>query len=715
MTLFKPDYAAIFGAWPSPAAILDSELRYVACNGAYETVSYHRFEDLFGKALFEVFPGGDGGQQDALAQSFRHVLHTMRPHHLSSTRYDFSARDGRNVERIWTVSNIPLFSPSGDLAGILHCPLDITRLSKGDQYQAAQPAKTDEALVVRAAQSVLNSESARLQELFHQAPGFICVLEGPRHVYSLANDAYYQLVGHREIIGHELADVLPEVVSQGFLSKLDRVFQTGEPFIGRAMHIELQRIPEAPLETRYIDLIYQPILSASRDVTGIFVQGHDVTEAYTLAQEVAFQAAHDALTGLLNRREFARRIGQVEGQGPHALLYMDLDHFKIVNDRCGHAAGDSLLKTVSDVLAMRAGTEAVLARLGGDEFAILLPNCGSDAAVTLAHQMRQAVRAINFIWNGRRYGVTLSVGVATFGELQENTIDDALGHADAACFLAKEAGRDRVKLALPSDDELRRQLTEMDNVTRLKEAIREDRIMLFAQRIDPIVPAKGADITRFEILCRLRDTEGTVVPPSGFIPAAERFGMIEALDRHIVAKAFGHFSSLPTEVRARVGFFINLSGITLGAPGFLSYIERLLEDMPNVNAARICFEVTETAAISDIRGSAAAMRGLAAYGFRFALDDFGSGMATFAYLQQLPVQFVKIEGDFVRASPTNEASRIIVESVARLAACMKMEVIAEAVETSEILEALRPLGVQYTDRDTRCTGLKILTARYARA
>ncbi|MCF3933339.1 EAL domain-containing protein [Acuticoccus sp. M5D2P5] len=695
MPVLKPDFAAAFDAWPVPAAILDVDLKYMTCNAAYEAISHRSRQSLVGRFLFDVFPGSDGAQQDALKQSFRRVLSTGKPQHISSARYGFTVSEGKNVERSWTVSNIPLFSSGERMIGILHCPLDITRLTQGDQSQAEHPIDDDEALVVRAAQSVLNSEGARLQELFHQAPGFICVLEGPRHVYELANDAYYQLVGHRAIIGHELADVLPEVISQGFLDKLDRVYRTGEPFIGRAMPIQLQRVVGAPLEMRYIDLIYQPVLNASRQVTGIFVQGNDVTEAYTLAQEVAYQAAHDALTGLFNRREFAKRIERVAGPGPHALLYMDIDHFKIVNDRCGHAAGDSLLKEVATVLSAIAGESGDLARVGGDEFALLLPNHTSDAGVQLAHRLRRAVKDVNFVWNGKRYGVTLSVGAATFTDAVWDTLENALGLADAACFLAKEAGRDRVKLGLPSDEDVWRQLAEMDNVTRLKEALRDDRVVLYGQKIEPIGTNDGTDVTYFEVLCRLRDIEGKNIPPSGFIPAAERFGMIEALDRHIVAKSFAHFSALPAEVRARVGYFINLSGITLGSAGFLAFVGKLLEELPNVDAKRICFEVTETATISDMRRSAAAMQELSARGFRFALDDFGSGMATFAYLQQLPVQFVKIDGDFVRAILDSEASCIIVESVVRLANCMGMQVIAEAVETPELLAALGPLGVHF--------------------
>jgi diguanylate cyclase (GGDEF)-like protein len=539
------------------------------------------------------------------------------------------------------------------------------------------------------------AERTRLQQLFQQAPGFICVLQGPQHIFELANDAYYQLVGHRDIIGRPVAEVLPEVIKQGYIERLDRVYQTGEVFIGRAMPLEVQRVLDASPEQKYIDLIFQPIFDVGRNVTGIFVQGSDVTEAYTLAREVAFQAAHDSLTGLLNRREFSRLTEHIEGPGPHALLYMDLDHFKIVNDRCGHAAGDSLLQQVATALKATAGGNEVLARLGGDEFVLLLRNCTADNAVALANELRSAVRAIDFIWRGKRYCVTLSVGVANFLDSDGISFESALGLADAACFLAKERGRDRVKLAFPSDEDMWTQLSDMDNVTRLKEAIRDDRIVLYGQRIYPLQGDGNEGARSFEILSRLRDVDGTLIPPAGFIPAAERFGLIEELDRHIITKAFAHLAGLDARSRKSLCYFVNLSGVTLSSATFPAFIETLVSSYPKVHASHICFEVTETAALSDTRRSAEAMRKLSSYGFRFALDDFGSGMASFSYLQLLPVQYVKINGEFIKDVNTNPANAIIVEAVAKLAECMKIHTIAESIESEDLLPVLRTLGVQY--------------------
>jgi len=535
-------------------------------------------------------------------------------------------------------------------------------------------------------------DRSRLEQLFQQAPGFICVLRGPTHIFELANDAYYQLVGHRQIIGHALAGVLPEVVSQGFLEKLDRVYSTGQPFVGRALPIQLQRLAGGSLEQSYIDLIYQPIFDVERQVTGIFVQGNDVTEAHLLAMEVTYQAAHDSLTGLHNRREFSKRTQCIGGSGPHALLYMDLDHFKIVNDRCGHAAGDKLLLAIAGVFTDCSEQEDVLARVGGDEFALVRRECVPEDAILLANRLRTAVKELSFIWEGKRYGVSLSVGVVCFGEAAKLDFEEALGLADAACFLAKQKGRNRIQFTALSDEEVTLQQREMENATRLKQALIDDRLELFVQTIVPLRPETHCN-SSYEVLTRIRDVDGSLIMPGEFIPAAERFGLIEDLDRSVIQKVFTYLQ-LP-RTWAEGTYFVNLSAVTLSAFGFQEFIEELMRKCPGVQPAKICFEVTETAAVADMRRTANAMQRLISQGFRFAVDDFGSGMASFSYLQQLPVQFIKIDGDFVRSILDNVTNAAIVEAVVKVARTMQMATIAEAVENLQLLPELKRMGVDY--------------------
>ena len=693
-----------FETTPSPALMLGCDLTIIACNNAFEQATCLNRAAILGHPVFAVLPGSDDRETAILRASYERVLESRMPDHIPDVRYAMTMPDyGRLPERHWSVSNFPLMGADDTLLGVLHCPSDITE--RAQLRHASQSiedigfdtrARENSQRWTRNVRSNLDSEKERLRQLFQQAPGFVCVLQGSDHVFELANDAYYQLVGHRKIIGHRLADVLPEVIEQGFLDKLDTVYATGKPFIGRAMPIELQRVAGSELEQRYIDLIYQPILDGRGNVTGIFAQGNDVTEAYTLAQEVAYQAAHDSLTGLCNRREFGRRTQDIAGPGPHSLLYMDIDHLKIVNDRCGHAAGDSLLIQVAAALLSQCDRDHdLLARLGGDEFALVRRNCSQEDAVALAHRLCRSVKDINFFWQGKRYGVTLSIGVVSFGKEITVPFEAALGLADAACFLAKEKGRNRVQVSSASDAEVRQQQQDMDDVTRLREAMRQDRIVLYVQKIVGLQPGPDQPRAFYEVLARLRDSDGTMIPPGSFIPAAERFGVIEELDRHIVCKVFAHLQAQPTERRDAACYFVNLSGLTLSAQGFLGFVRGALAAYPAVRSSQICFEITETAALANVHRTADAMRSLIDMGFLFALDDFGSGMASFAYLSHLPVQFVKIDGEFVKAILKHSTGGIIVEAISKVARAMNMKTIAEAVEVEGLIPQLRSMDVDY--------------------
>lgn len=546
------------------------------------------------------------------------------------------------------------------------------------------------------AQTIKDDGNEHLRLLFQQTPGFICVLRGQQHIFELANDAYYQLIGHRQILGSALSDVLPEVIEQGYLDKLDHVFATGEPFIGRALPIQLQCVVDGPLAQCYIDLIYQPIRDPSGQISGIFVQGHDVTEAYELAQEVSYQAAHDSLTGLYNRREFDKKSHELEGlPGPHALLYMDLDHFKIINDRGGHAAGDALLRQVAAILQQHVKHTDLLARLGGDEFALILRDCSETDAIELAHTLRGKISDIPFLWNERRYSVTLSVGLVEFGTLQFLPFSEALSLADIACFLAKEKGRNRIQISYADDLEITERQRDMDWVSHIKDCIRDDRVVLHGQTFTAMLAQQHDAVECREVLARLLDTQGNLIYPGSFIPAAERFGLIDELDRHIIRKAFSKLQSLSTHQRAKTRYFINVSGVTLSTPGFSAYIARMLADYVDVRPCQVCFEVTETAAIRSLAHTAEIIQQLVEQGFSFALDDFGSGMSSFSYLQQLPVQYVKIDGEFIKGILTHPAGASIVEAVVKVARTMNILTVAESVEFPELLPLLLEIGVDY--------------------
>ena len=753
-------FRQVFEKSPNAYLLLAPDFTILACNEAYERHVGRLREHLVGRPLFDVFPVANPAQRQRLQASLAWVFRERRRHTLPLMRYPVAhvatlANDD-HAGRFWTVTHVPILNAAGEVECILSHPADIaelTRLRRADA-EAATPAALDPVAVaaspasqwVSGMQQLSGAERQYLQQLFKQAPGFVCVLQGPQHRVELANDAFYQLIGHRSVQGHELARALPEVVEQGFLAKLDAVLATGQPQVGRAIPLSLQREKEGPLEPRYIDLVFQPIREADDTVSGIFVQGHDVTDAHELAQALAYQAAHDPLTGLLNRREFAARVEAMLERGPqppaagpsvpeppaadpvvaepfalpqvpvvpmiaegsidvardanvgttgrHVLLYFDLDQFKIVNDQWGHAAGDELLRQVAALLQHKVRTTDILARLGGDEFALVLCDCPPDAALRVAQQLRQAIDALVFLWQGQRYGVSLSVGLVAFGPALGLGFELALSHADAACFLAKEKGRNRIQVFHPADDELHRRHREMGWVARLHDCLAQDRVVLYAQRIVPMQPGLGAELT-WELLARLQEPDGSLVLPAAFIPAAERFGLMPALDRHILRKVFAHLHHLPAPLRKSTRYFVNVSGSTLNQEDLPRFVQSLLATYPRVLPQQVCFEVTETAAVSNLAATACAMQQLVDQGFRFALDDFGSGMASFAYLRQLPVQYVKIDGEFVRDILSDPVDDAMVQAVAKVARTMGIQTVAEFVESRAIQERLLALGVDY--------------------
>ncbi|MDN3519701.1 EAL domain-containing protein [Aquisalimonas lutea] len=574
---------------------------------------------------------------------------------------------------------------------ILHCTVNVhENVSRRASLADSRASRTH-------TRHALQVDGQRMREMFEQAPGFMTVLRGPDHVFDLANNAYYQLVGHREIIGKPVREALPELAGQGFYELLDQVYATGEPFIGRAMPIQFQSRPGAALETKHIDFVYQAMVDDDGAVTGLFVQGHDVSEAHALAQQVSYQATHDTLTGLGNRRKFEQELEVAvhhssEEPTGYALLYLDLDQFKVVNDTCGHAAGDELLRRVAKAMREELGNHGTLARLGGDEFALLLEGCSLECGRQWAEALRQCVADIDFVWGSRRFGGSISVGVVAFGGERIST-EEILGTADSACFLAKEKGRNRVHVHSADDDELTSRLREMDWVSRLRQAMDEQRLVLYAQEIAPLQD-DAQPLARQEILVRLLDTDGAMVPPMAFIPAAERYSVMPTIDRYVVRAAFRHYMALDADQRKSRYYSINLSGTTLNDDTFVSFIEQEVADQ-GIPARRFCFEITETAAIANLTRTASVVHALREIGFRFALDDFGSGMSSFSYLKHLPVDFIKIDGEFIRNILNDEVDRAVVRSITDVAHTMGIRTVAEFVDNDTVAALLRDLGVDF--------------------
>lgn len=425
---------------------------------------------------------------------------------------------------------------------------------------------------------------------------------------------------------------------------------------------------------------------------------NDITELRVLSEELSYQASHDSLTNLYNRREFERRldaaIAALDAGGPScALLYLDLDQFKIINDTSGHYAGDQLLAQLASLLAGSLPEGVLMARLGGDEFALLAERIEEPQAMALAEQVRATIDGYVFGWEDRNYTISASIGVVMMRGpgLSQRAL---LAHADTACYMAKERGRNRVHLFSEQDSETSKRRSEMEWAGRIREALSEGRFELHFQELAPLWHGEQAEGVHVEMLVRLRDENGQMVPPGAFIPAAERFGLMPQLDRWVVETALANFNRLHPSGRQVNLCAINLSGPTFEDEAFAAFVLRALEDY-GVSPQRVCFEITETAAVSNMARAVEFMQRLRAAGCRFALDDFGSGMASFGYLKNLPVDYIKIDGSFIRNIETDPVSYSIVRAVTDIGHQLGLQVVAEWVADDRARDLLRGLSVDY--------------------
>ncbi len=433
-----------------------------------------------------------------------------------------------------------------------------------------------------------------------------------------------------------------------------------------------------------------------RDWSRIYAAMEDVTSFRHLSTRLSYQASHDALTGLINRREFDQRLqrllesARTEGVS-HALAYMDLDQFKVVNDSCGHVAGDELLRQVSGLLQTRVRRSDSLARLGGDEFGVLMETCTLEQAQRVAGGILEAIREMRFSWQGRTFSVGISIGLVPI-DAQSGSNTEVLSTADAACFTAKDLGRNRAHVYREGDVELISRRAEMRWITRINDALDSDRLWLARQ---PIVPVGGGDAgLHMELLLRMRGEGGETIAPGAFLPAAERYGLTPRLDRWVLQHALDWYAAEPAALRQLALCSINLSGQSLGDPGFLQTVLSALDASP-VPGSKLCFEVTETAAIANVTSALRFMNELRARGVRFALDDFGSGLSSFGYLKTLPVDFLNIDGVFVKDIAHDPVDRAMVQSINDIGHVMGKRTIAEFVESEEILRTLKDIGVDF--------------------
>ena len=441
-----------------------------------------------------------------------------------------------------------------------------------------------------------------------------------------------------------------------------------------------------------------PIRAHDGRIIGAVLVFQDVSDKRLMALQLAHQATHDELTGLLNRQAFDGHLQRALEEArsfssTHALCYMDLDQFKLVNDTCGHLAGDELLCRITALLQDSMRDIDLVARLGGDEFAVLMTRCTPESAERLAAEFHRALQDFRFNWRDKTFAVGASIGLVPITR-QFRSLAHLLSAADHACYAAKEKGRNRIQVYQEDDATFVRRHGEMNWVVRIQQTLEQNRFRLFSQQIQPLSPQAPAGL-HFEVLLRMVEDDGRIHLPSDFIRAAERYGLMRSIDRWVVHNCIRTLMNQPPPFLGLLQICaINLSASSLGDEEFLDFVEGQLA-ASGVPPGKLCFEITETAAIENLPQAQKLLAHLTAKGIRFSLDDFGTGMSSYSYLKDLPVSFLKIDGKFIKDIVTDPLDRAMVESINQVGHVMGVQTVAEGVTNAAVVERLKALGVDY--------------------
>ena len=545
-------------------------------------------------------------------------------------------------------------------------------------------------------QSELFEEKERAEVTLHSIGDAVITTDRDGHITYL-NPVAEQLTGwvENEIKNQQLSEVMKIIDDRTRMpvrNPVDECLKTGKA-VELADNTVLIR--QNGQEIAIADSA-APIRNRLGKVIGTVMVFHDVSEARKLQHQLSFQASHDALTGLYNRREFENNLeySLLESRrdsSHHCLCYLDLDQFKLVNDTCGHVAGDELLIQLSTLLKEHVRDSDMLARLGGDEFGILFNYCSMKDARKATGKLLTSINNFRFVWQEHSFDVGASIGVVAVNR-GSRSIADILSAADVACYAAKDAGRNRVHIYEPDDEELKQRHGEMRWVSRIKAALASDRFILYYQPIEPI-NGQPHGHKRFEILVRMLGSSEEIIPPMAFIPAAERYGLMSEIDRWVIRNTLDALAHKP-DSEEKWNCSINLSGQSLSEEGFLEFILEELEGS-DIDPGCICFEITETAAIANLNNAVKFISTLKETGCSFSLDDFGSGLSSFAYLKNLKVDFLKIDGGFVKNMVTDPINNAMVEAINDIGHVMNIQTVAEFAENEEIINALKDLGVDF--------------------
>lgn len=578
------------------------------------------------------------------------------------------------------------FHRSQSLAGAL-----TTAKAHTEQINADLHRKVAEALEI---QDALRESEQRFHMAFEQAPIGMALLDHDSRLVQI-NPTLANLLGYsvRELTGKRIFSLVLDEDLIGFEHTLKALLDGSDLRVRTDL-----RFARADGQTLWASVAMAFIDPFRSEEKYIILQLQDITESVELSARLQYEAAHDELTGFVNRREFERRLTRLlanhhDEQINHTLCYLDLDRFKIINDSEGHIAGDEVLRQVAAILQEHIRGGDTIARIGGDEFAILLEHCDVKSACRIADTLIMAVNEFRFCWSDKVFRLDLSIGVASIEPEYFNTYD-ILRVADAACAAAKEAGGARSHIYRAHDEDIQRRQGEIEWLGLLTDALDSDGFDLYAQ---PIVPTPAHSVIsglRFEVLVRMNDTISDTLLPSAFLPAAERYGLAVKLDRWVVEAIFSWFRNRPEQISKIDSCAINLSGVSLGDIEFTNHVMKLIRSAP-LEPSQLRFEITETAAIGHLAQARHFMTRVHSLGCRFSLDDFGSGLSSFGYLRSLPVDTLKIDGQFVRDIVDDRVDRALVKSINEIGRVLDLTTVAECVETEATLEMLRGIGVDY--------------------
>ena len=546
----------------------------------------------------------------------------------------------------------------------------------------------------RKAEEMLHLEKERAQATVESIGEGVITTDAEGRI-TFFNDIAAKIIGVHlsDVFGKDLNSCLmlcdeetgDEIILENYIS------EAGELQIRKYRQLILKQPDGTELSVNITSSI---IKDKEHEKVGTILVIQDISKSRQMEEMLTYQATHDALTGLLNRVEFEKRLHEFCRRSrlnneKHSICYLDLDQFKIVNDTCGHHAGDELLRQLSDVLNDKLRTGDTFARLGGDEFGILLNNCNLDIGYKIANNLRKTVEEFRFPWKDKTFSVGVSIGLVEINKVH-NKSTDIMSLADSACYAAKDAGRNRVHIHKSDDNELLNRWGQMEWATKIKQALDEDRFCLARQQIERTANNKSAS-KRYEIFVRMLDENGNIIPPGAFIPAAERYSLMTSIDDWVIRHTL---KWMLTTDEALDHIAINLSGTSINNNEFLHTLKSYLQDT-KIDTTKLCFEITETAAISDVQQAKKFFLELKEFGCQFSLDDFGSGISSFGYLKSLPVDYLKIDGMFVRDILTDEIDHAMVESIHNVGRLMGLKTIAEFVENQDIQNKIANIGIDF--------------------